>query len=86
MFGPYQVAITLGFFLKKEQYISFYTLAIQQSTSHVRFAKVTDPAVTMGASGTQATVHAEGLRASQKSNSVRGRVGARVTCTVCPLK
>ena len=51
MFGPYQVAITLFKKKKKEQYISFYILAIQQGTSHIQFAEVTDPAVTINARG-----------------------------------
>ena len=51
MFGLYQVAITL--FKKKEQYISFYILAIQQGTSHIQFAEVTDPAVNIDAHGFQ---------------------------------
>lgn len=60
MFGPYQVAITL--FKKKkrkEQYIPFYILAIQQGTSHIQFAEVTDPAVTINARGL------EGVRETQ---------------------
>ena len=49
MFGPYQVAIIL--FKKKEHYISFYILAIQQGTSHIQFAEVMNPAVTIDAHG-----------------------------------
>lgn len=44
MLGPYRGE--LHCLKKKEQYVSFYIPAMQQGTSQVQFAEVTDPAVT----------------------------------------